>query len=211
MKELILIGGGGHCSSVIDLVEQGNEYTIKGILDSNLSKSNELMGYPLLGRDDQLESLVSKGFFFAITIGQIKAKSESRLDLFHRLKTLGAKLPILISPRSYVSKYAVIGEGSVVHHGVVINANASIGVNCIINTGSIIEHDVKIGSHSHISTNVVINGNSSVNSHCFIGSSACIIQGIHFPSESLLGAGSTLTENVCESGVYVGSPARKLK
>ena len=33
--DIILIGGGGHCVSVIDVIENENKFKIKGILDSN--------------------------------------------------------------------------------------------------------------------------------------------------------------------------------
>ncbi|HQB08035.1 MAG TPA: acetyltransferase, partial [Rectinema sp.] len=33
MKDIILIGGGGHCRSVIDVIELGNEFRIIGIID----------------------------------------------------------------------------------------------------------------------------------------------------------------------------------
>ena len=31
---IILVGGGGHCASVIDVIEQQGKYTIKGIIDT---------------------------------------------------------------------------------------------------------------------------------------------------------------------------------
>ena len=35
MKEkIVLIGGGGHCHSVIDVIEQENKYEIIGIIDT---------------------------------------------------------------------------------------------------------------------------------------------------------------------------------
>ena len=39
-KNIVLIGGGGHCSSVIDIIENGNEFNILGILDSNIIENN---------------------------------------------------------------------------------------------------------------------------------------------------------------------------
>ena len=36
MSKIILIGGGGHCKSVIDIIEQDNKFKIAGIIDKNL-------------------------------------------------------------------------------------------------------------------------------------------------------------------------------
>ncbi|MDK9694251.1 MAG: acetyltransferase, partial [Sulfurimonas sp.] len=43
-EEIILIGGGGHCKSVIDVIEQQNSFVIAGIVDKK-----ELVGTKVLG------------------------------------------------------------------------------------------------------------------------------------------------------------------
>lgn len=42
--KLILIGGGGHCHSAIDVIEEEGRYQIAGIVDlpENLAKNSEL-------------------------------------------------------------------------------------------------------------------------------------------------------------------------
>ena len=47
MKEIILIGGGGHCKSVIDVIEQENRFTIAGIIDKKL-KSFRRIAFDLI-------------------------------------------------------------------------------------------------------------------------------------------------------------------
>jgi UDP-3-O-[3-hydroxymyristoyl] glucosamine N-acyltransferase len=54
----------------------------------------------------------------------------------HKLKSLNLNLPIIKSPISYVSKHSVIGEGTIIMHGAIVNAGAKVGVNCILNTQS---------------------------------------------------------------------------
>ena len=63
------------------------------------------------------------------------------------------------NPRSfiYVSKHANIGNGTIIHHNVVVNASAGVGDLCIINTATVVEHDVTVGDFCHISTSTVIN------------------------------------------------------
>ena len=46
---LVLIGGGGHCVSVIDIIENENRFNIIGILDSNIIENN-VLGYKNHGR-----------------------------------------------------------------------------------------------------------------------------------------------------------------
>ena len=55
---IILIGGGGHCVSVIDVIETDNKFNILGILDSNI-KENNVLGYKILGGDNLIPELVN--------------------------------------------------------------------------------------------------------------------------------------------------------
>ena len=71
-KNIVLIGGGGHCLSVIDIIENGDQHNILGILDSNIGQNN-ILGYPVLGDDRQIPQLVNDDTYFLITVGQIKS------------------------------------------------------------------------------------------------------------------------------------------
>jgi sugar O-acyltransferase (sialic acid O-acetyltransferase NeuD family) len=167
---IILIGGGGHCKSSIDVIEQIDEFAIAGIVDINPSLEN-LFGYPLLGNDGDLSKLKEKYEYALITIGQIKTPS-IRIKLFDYIKSIGFKLPIIISNKAYVSKHAQISEGTIVMHGALINAGAIVGKNCIINTKALIEHDVIVGDHCHISTSAIVNGGANIGCGTFVGSNA---------------------------------------
>lgn len=170
--KIILVGGGGHCISCIDVIEQEGKFQIAGIVDAKKS-SNQVLGYPVLGSDDDLFSLRKNYDYALVTIGQITSPA-IRMRLYERLTLLDFNLPIIISPRAYVSKCAVIRDGSIIMHDALINALAEIGNNCIINTKALIEHNSKIGSHCHISTGAIINGDVIVGNGTFVGSNAVV-------------------------------------
>ena len=44
-KEIILIGGGGHCKSCIDVIESTNDFSIAGIIDSKDKIGDSILGY----------------------------------------------------------------------------------------------------------------------------------------------------------------------
>ena len=185
---LILIGGGGHCKSCIDVIEQENKFLIAGIVDINRFIS-ELLGYPLLGNDDDLAKLKLNYDYALITIGQIKTPA-IRTRLLSYAKSLGFKLPAIISPRAYVSKHAKIGSGTIVMHDVLINAGAIVGDNCIINTKSLIEHDAVIENNCHISTGAIINGGAIVKQGSFVGSNAVTKESVKTHEQDFIKAGS---------------------
>ena len=186
-KNIVLVGGGGHCISVIDIIENGNEFNILGILDSN-SKENNILGYKILGGDNLIPELVNENTCFLITVGQIKNYSK-RKKIAKTLIENNAKLATVISSLAYVSRHAHIEEGTVIMNHAVVNAKSRIGKNCIINTKSNIEHGVKIGDFCHISTCAVINGDSEVGKESFIGSNATISNGILIKENSIISAG----------------------
>lgn len=185
MNSIVLVGGGGHCASVIDVIEAEGKYQIVGIVDRSEKVGTKILGYEVLWTDDDLEFLVKKYSNFMITLGQIKSAAP-RKSLYFKLKELGANFPVIVSPLAHIARTAKIGEGSIVTHGAIVNSMAKIGVNCIINTKALCEHDVLIGDHCHISTAAVINGNCSVGDEVFVGSNSVIKQGTSISSGEVI-------------------------
>jgi len=186
-EDIILIGGGGHCISCIDVIEQENKFNIVGVVDLNEIKN--VQGYKFLGHYSSLEELVKYYKYAFITFGYIKNIAE-RNDTFTLLQKLGFIIPSIISPKAYVSKNSKIGDGSIVMHGAIINSNASIGKNCIVNTNSVIEHDCYVGNDCHISTGAIVNGNCNIGDGSFIGSNATVINGSKLFNNSFIKAGT---------------------
>jgi len=189
MKKIILIGGGGHCKSVIDVIEQEKKYKIYGIIDKPEFLGTKILKYKVIGNDLDLKSFAKEVKNALITVGQIKS-AKLRIKLFKLAKKAGFILPTVISPNSYVSKYSKIGNGSIVMHQSIVNANTSIGDNCIINSKALIEHDCSISNHCHISTNATINGGVKIGSKCFIGSNVTTKNNIKIKENSFIKAGT---------------------
>jgi len=189
MDEIILIGGGGHCHSVIDVIEQENRFQIAGIVDKKELLGTKVLNYAVIGSDDDLHVLAENYKYALITVGQIKSPNV-RISLFELAKRVGLILPTIVSPRAYISKYATIDEGTIIMHDALVNANVTIGRNSIINTKALIEHDSVVNDHCHISTGAIINGGVTVGEKCFVGSRAVTNHCITIPTDSFIKAGS---------------------
>lgn len=199
MRELILIGGGGHCKSCIDVIESTGTNKIVGIVDNN--ENLESIGdYAYLGRDEQLSELLVEGRFGLVTVGQIK-RSATRQKIFEILKDCGAVPSAIVSPLAYRSSTSTIGDGTIVMHAVVVNSYAEIGENCIINSQALIEHDVVVQSHSHISTGARINGGVSIGENCFIGSGAVVHHGKAIGDNCVVSAGAIVSEDLPSNSI----------
>ena len=73
MKSIVLIGGGGHCKSVIDVIEQEGRFKISGIIDKSKSLGSEVIGYPIIGNDSDLIDFAKIHKYALVTVGQIKS------------------------------------------------------------------------------------------------------------------------------------------
>lgn len=199
MKSLLLVGGGGHCRACIDVIEAVAIYRIVGVVRPRLS-SNEEMGYPVIGCDDDLPELLQTSKSAVIAVGQIKSPG-LRIGLFNLLTRLGADLPTIVSPRAYCSKYSSLGIGSLLMHNAVVNAGARIGDNCIVNSQALVEHDVVIDDHCHISTGARVNGGVIIGQGSFVGSGAVIKEGITIGENAIIGAGQIVLRDVAKGAV----------
>jgi len=203
-KKLILIGGGGHCKSVIEVAESAG-YIIIGILDRPEEVGKKVLDYEIIGIDDDIPQYVDK-VEFVITIGFIKNPA-LRIKLYNKVLQAGGKLATLIASTAYVSKYAQLGQGTVVMHRAFVNAGAWIGNNVIVNTFANIEHDAQIGDQCHISTGTMVNGDCKIGNNCFIGSQAVLANAVSICSEVIVGAGSLVRKSIHQAGIYSGNPA----
>ncbi|MEQ1878622.1 MAG: acetyltransferase [Bdellovibrionia bacterium] len=202
MKEqIILVGGGGHCHSCIDVIEAGGRFEIAGILDQIKEIGSNVLGYKVIGRDEKIAEYDPKRYLFLVTVGQIKG-AMVRKALFDRIAEAKARMPVIVSPYAVVSKHAQIADGTVVMHGATVNSQATIGTNTIINSHSLIEHDTRVGSHCHIATGAIINGGSQVGDETFVGSGAIVKQGVTIGKRCLISFGSRVGKDIGDDEVF---------
>ena len=204
-RNIILVGGGGHCKSVIEVAESAG-YEIKGILDKPEEVGKEVLpGHKVIGTDDNIPQYVEECDFI-ITVGFIKNPT-LRIKLYNKVKAAGGRLATIIASTAHVSKYAELREGTVIMHHAFVNAGAKIGDNCIINTFVNIEHDAEVGNQCHISTGTMVNGECKIGENCFIGSQSVCANCIEIASDIIVGAGSVVRKSIRVKGIYAGNPA----
>ena len=188
-KKIIIIGSGGHARAVLDVILDSKKFKFAGFIDEDLKKKN------VIGNDQDLNKIFKKIRYAVIGVGQIKDPI-LRKKLYNKLKKIGYKLPVIRASTSYVSKSAIIKEGTVIMHGCIINFNAKVGNNVIINTKALIEHDVSIGDNCHISTNSTINGACVIGDNTFIGSNTVVVNNVKIGESKFDKANSLVTKNL---------------
>lgn len=210
MKELILIGGGGHCRSVIDSLNQLDQYKIVGIIDQKDAVGSKVSGVPVIGSDKEVETFFKKGIHNAfVCIGSI-ASPKARIRVVQQLKAIGFYFPVIIDKTAIVSQSAEIGEGTFVGKGAIINTGTKIGAQCIINTGVIVDHDCTIGGFTHLAPGTTLSGGVKLAERVHVGTNSTVIQGVTVGADTLIGAGSVVVKSIVEAKKAYGNPCREV-
>lgn len=211
MERIILIGGGGHCKSVIDSLNSLNRFEIAGIIDLECNVGKKISNIPIIDYDANLFKYKKMGIENVfITIGSIGDVSvRKKLDL--EIQRLGFKMPVIADKSAIIAENVTIGRGTFVGKGAIINANVDIGDNCIINSGTIIEHDCEIGDFVHVSPAAVLCGGVKVDENSHIGANSTIIQYMKIGKNSIIGAGSVIINDVGDFKKVYGNPGKEAK
>lgn len=210
MEDIILIGGGGHCKSVIESISKSKAYNIVGILDLPGKVGEEILDIKIIGTDDQLEYFYKNGIKYAfLSVGSIGDVS-LRTRLYTIALEIGYVFPNIIDNTAIISDKIQVGCGNFIGKGVIINSDTEIGNSCIINTGSIIEHDCCIGDFCHIAPGSALSGGVIIGQNSHIGTNSTIIQNINIGENTIIGAGSVVIRDIGNNRKAYGNPCREV-
>ena len=204
-KKILLIGGGGHCHSVLDSILLSGIYDKIGIID-NIDSS--VLDIPVVGTDDDIPRLKEAGWTDAfVTVGSIE-NTNLRHKLYDMVRRIGMNIPTIIDPSAIIARGTVISEGVFIGKRAVVNTGCRIGKCAIINTGAIVEHDCRVGDFSHISSGATICGQVNVGNDSHVGAGSVVRQQIIIGNCSLIGAGSVVVKDIPDAVKAYGNPCK---
>ncbi|MCQ2516609.1 MAG: acetyltransferase [Saccharofermentans sp.] len=201
MNRLIIIGASGHGKVVADIAIKLGYMDIV-FLDDDLDRK-ECNGYKVVGT---VADYSKYDCDFCVAIGDISIRS----SIIKNLISCGKSLPVLVHPNTVIADDVVIGRGSVIVAGAIINPNAKIGEGCIINTAATVDHDSIIGDYCHVSVGVHVAGTVKVGNYTWIGTGAIVNNNLYICDNCMVGAGAVVISDLLESGTYVGVPAKRI-
>lgn len=210
-KRILLVGGGGHCKSVLDCVLGTGAYCDIAIIDKRDTDRRTILGIPVIGDDDDLRSLRHAGWTDAfVSLGSIGNPLRRRF-LFDHLKEIGYSIPCIVDGTAAVSGDARLESGIFIGKKAVINAGAYIGTCAIVNSGAIIEHDCAVGAFAHISPGAVLCGGVFVGRDTHVGANTVVRQKIVIGNNCFIGIGSVVTKDIPDDSEAYGNPCRVVK
>lgn len=204
MKNLIIMGAGGHGRVVADIAQKLGVYQSIAFLEDRDVETS--MGFPVLGRLDEVDKYIDNSDIF-VALGN----SQLREEIMEKLLTMGATIPTLIHPSAIIGACVEIGTGTAIMAGVVINPCVTIGKGVIVNTCASIDHDCVVGEYCHIAVGVRLAGTVRLEPRVWLGAGSTVKNNVTICAGCTIGAGAVVIDDIDTKGTYIGVPAKLLK
>lgn len=202
MREVIIVGAGGHAVSVAETV-LAHGYHIKAFVTESPERAS-LLGAPVVTPDTHPE--VDPAIVLVLAIGD---NSQRQRAWEHYSQAVGeARLPTVIHPSASVSKLARIQGGALILQGAVVGAAAQVGRGCLINSGAVLEHETVLEDFASLAPRAVTGGRVRIGTRSAISIGATVAHGVSIGADTVIGAASLVHEDVPDNVVAYGIPAR---
>lgn len=212
VTELALLGGGGHASDLLGVIEACNkvedQYRVIGIFDDRANHQRFVSRDVPIYKDfkSEIDLLLESDSTYLSAIGYPTA----RLKVAHEADRLGlrASEPVVHPGCVYIGTGVTIGAGSVVHAGASLSVYARIQAHCYISHGCLIGHDSVLGDGCAVMPGASLSGEVKLGTGVMVGSGAVILEGIEVGDWAQIGANAVVTKDVPAGVTVVGVPAR---
>ena len=203
MEKIVIFGAGGHAMSVVDILLSSGDCKVLCMV-TNEEPEGDIAGIPVVFENHYLVQSCTSA---VVAIGDNKIRKK----LSVKLEQKGFRLVNAVSPHSYVSDLAVLGVGVVVMPFSVVGPGTTIGDGSIINTRAGVDHDCIIGSYTHIAPGSTICGFVVIGDCSFICAGATVIDKIKIGSYCTVGAGAVVIRSLTDNKTVVGVPAKEIR
>ena len=132
-----------------------------------------------------------------------------------KARAAGFGFATLVHPRTEISKWVEIGEGTIICAGNILTTNITLGKHVQINLDCTIGNDVIMDDYATFAPGVHVSGCVHIGKRAYIGTGAVIIYGtqsepIVIGDDVVVGAGACVTQSIPAGMKWGGIPAKPL-
>jgi sugar O-acyltransferase (sialic acid O-acetyltransferase NeuD family) len=214
-KKIIILGGIGNGSviaaAMLDANKRGyQEHEFVGYLNDRYNKNELIEGMPILGKLSEAKRFANDGYYVVNTIYRIDGQQE-RIDLFESLNIPESMLATFVHPSAYVAPQVKLGAGCVVMPNASVSPGCSFGKCCLVMANASVGHNTTVGDYCHFAAQSCTSSFVHVNNGVHVGLNATIRENITLGTNSALGMGAVLINDISENEIWVGNPAKFLR
>lgn len=207
MKELIIIGAGGHGRDIRSIVRYSQEwfdlYNFFGFLDDDPEKES-------LGPISSYTKYMSQHgdalrYIVGVNDPVVRRKIVNYMDSIHAIPATLVHSTAIIGPKCYVGSGSVLGPYSVLTVDVHIGRHVHLNTSASINQGSV------IGDYCTLSPGVKVCGDVHVGHTTYLGANSTVINMKNVGNNVTIGAGGVVVKDVPSDVIAVGVPAKVIK
>lgn len=207
MRDLVILGAGGHGRELLDIVEAVNAaaptWRFLGFLDDGRPDASllERRGVPWLGATSLLAELDAD---YAIGMGD----GDARRRMDDLATSCGRRAAELIHPRAHVGSDVLLEPGVVLAVGASVTTNVRMGRHTHLNVAAQVAHDCRLGPFVTVSPGALVNGGNTVGSGVLLGAGSVVTPGRTIGADTWVGAGAVVVDDLPPRVVATGVPAR---
>ena len=208
-QPLVILGGAGSGAIVAEAVRAAGDsgpYTLIGFLNDMATPETTFAGKPVLGPFAAWRDCPADAVF----IGAFP-KVKQALARHRRLTALEIpddRWATVFHPGAYVAKDVIVGPGSFVGAGAVIEPGLAGSRHVCIRGGSYISHDVRLGEFVFVGPNATILGRCTIDEGSHIAANAVCREETRVGRYALVGIGAVVVADAPDFAILVGNPAR---
>jgi len=207
MRDLVIVGAGGHGRELLDVVEAINAveptWRFLGFLDDGTPPADPLerRGARVVGPVAALAELSTS---YAIGIGV----SETRRRIDELALAADREPAVLVHPLASMGSDVELGPGVVLAAGARVTTNVRLGRHTHINAGAVVSHDGRIADYGTISPGALVNGTVTLEECVLLGTASVITPGCTVGRGTWVGAGAVVLHDLPAGVIATGVPAR---
>ncbi len=211
MKRVIVIGSSGQAHVVIDTMEQEGKWQVAGLLDSFRPAGPTPLGYEVLGKIEDLRTLIAIHQIDAVFVGIGDNWTRGRISREIAAAVPGICFASTVHPSAQIARKVQIGSGVVVMAGAVVMPAAEIRTGVLMGTRASLDHDSVMEEFSSLGPGAVTGGNVHIGAYTAVALGAKIVHGVSIGPQAVIGAGSTVLSDFPGNVVVYGTPAKVIR